>query len=296
MMLLAALAQELPMADSIKLDRLAGVFGAASIPTDNPGFDLHPNYLAAEKGNPRFLFNYGRFVHWRDYDPAYLARAERIIRTAAEEVHRGLRIQGLHGACIVTSMILQRILDRHGVWNCMVKGAFRAFKPDGSTIFGIYPLDRDAAQGKENGHVWLYAPPFQVVDVTLNLQEEDESVTSLLPDIVLAKEAQAESRVAIEEMFNPKLLEVMDERGYTPPFLLRKHLSHYESEIAKDFGAFIVPHRDVVLKYITTGFGGADGTLEKINGYTVHGKSAFEFYQSDIEPKLNALGAEAPGS
>lgn len=279
----------MPVTDNAKFERVSKLLADAAIPTEKPGFDIHPNYLTAERGNPAFLFNYGRFVHWQGYDSAYLARAEHSIRIAAEEVHRGLRIQNLHGACIVSSMILQRILDRHGVWSCMVKGALHATNADGSRFFGIYPIDRDAPAGKENGHVWLYAPPFQVVDVTLNLQEEDASITSHLPNTVLAKDAEFDRRVSIEELFHPKLLKFMDDRGYTAPFVLRKNLPEYEPEIAKDFGAYVVLHGDVTLRYITARFSGADDVLEKVNGYAVNGKSAFEFYKTEIKPKLDAL-------
>ncbi len=278
-----------------KLERLLREFQHASIPIGSPGFDLHPSFMAAERRNPQYLFNYSRYVHWREFDAAYLSRAEAAVRIAADEVQRGLLRQNLHGACIVTSMILQRILDRHGVWSCMVKGSLHACKPDGSLLFGIWPLDQAAPQGKENGHVWLYAPPFHVVDVTLNLQGEDASVTSLLPDKVLANDVKAVAGVRLEELISPKMLRRMEQEGYTPQFVVNRAMPAYAQEIARDFGSVVVRHDHGSLKYITTGFGGADDVLEKINGYSVDGMSAFNFYLSDIKPKLDALGV-IPGA
>jgi hypothetical protein len=56
----------------------------AGIKTNRPGFYDDPKYVAIEKRLPEFLFEYGRFVCWRDYDQPYLDRAEKIIRIAAE--------------------------------------------------------------------------------------------------------------------------------------------------------------------------------------------------------------------
>lgn len=278
------------MSDTLnKYERHSKGFTSLGIPTENPGFYDHPNYLAIEKDDPSFLFQHGRFVHWRQYDTAYLERAESAVRIVAEEVHRGLKVQDLHGACIVTCMILQRILDRHGVWSAIVKGAFRASTADGKTVLGIWPVEAEPDQGRENGHQWIYAPPYRVVDLTLNLQGRKPAITNLLPQTVLSMDAAATRNIRDEELINSDMLAWMAKTQHTNKEAISRTLPHYKRAISPDFGAYLVKHNDITLKYITVGFGGSDGDIEELN-CTLAGKFAYDFYASEIRPKVDALG------
>src|SRR4051812_46227961 len=91
------------------------------IPTEKAGFFVHPAFVAVEKKKPNFLEEYARFVHWKPHDVEYLQRAEMITRIVADELHRGLVIEGRDGGCIDTSMTMGRILDLYGVWNYVVR-------------------------------------------------------------------------------------------------------------------------------------------------------------------------------
>ena len=137
------------------------------IKADRPGFLDEPNFLAAEKEDPSFLYNYGRFVAWRPYDPAYLLRAERIVRIAAEGVRASLLEEdkrNSHGKCIHACMALSQILDLHGVWNFVVGGAVcitfprdSGFEPFRFTLVGTWPQVGLRAAVQNRGRYFEFA-------------------------------------------------------------------------------------------------------------------------------------------
>jgi hypothetical protein len=270
--------------------RVAQTFRDAGIKTDKPGFYDDPRFLAIETGGrPEFLFEYGRFVCWRDYNQPYLDRAEKIIRIVAEEVHRGLVIQNLQGACVVTTMILQRILDRHGVWSCIVKGGVRLSVLDSDIEpFTMCPIDLPAPPGKQNIHSWIFAPPFTVVDLTVGMQGHEPPLSLMVPKIVLAKTTTPTVADTLN-LISPQALQIARERGYSASEVIAQELPIYTHTISKEFSPFVITEGRALIKYVPTGFGGSDGDLPKINGYTVNGKSAWQFYNAEIKPKLKDL-------
>lgn len=263
------------------------------IPTEKAGFFDHPAFVAIERKTPDFLEEYARFVHWKPHDDAYLQRAEQIIRIVAVELHRGLLLEGRLGGCIDTSMTMGRILDLYGVWNYVVRGGFRITFPaeSGYAPINFVPLEIDDGSGKEFGHKWLFAPPFQVIDVTLKLQDYQKPVHSYLPDHVLAESPLPYAAKPSDILCREAIQDIVMQGG-TEELALKRYFPKYDC-FGKDFPSCLVKHESgLELRYIPIGVGGSDCSLKHIRSYMVQGRSAHQFYEQDIKPKLAAAGFE----
>lgn len=212
----------------------------AGIPTTKAGFFDHPAFVAVERRDGSFLEQYARFVHWRQYDEAYLERAVRIIGIVSSELRRGLVLEGRFGGCIDTSMTMGRILDLYGVWNYVVRGGLRITFPaaSGHAPFRFVPVEINDGSGKEFGHKWLFAPPFEIIDVTLKLQDYERPFHSLLPDSVLAKSPPTCDVEPADVLSGVVLREVL-RRGGTAEGALRHYCPAYRG-FEKDFPAHLV--------------------------------------------------------
>lgn len=278
-----------------KLQKLINDFKSKKIPTDTPGFFDHPNFLEIERDDPDFLDNYARFVNWQQYDQSYLDRAKRIVEITADCLHDGLIQEGRLGGCIDTSMTMGRVLDLHGVWNYVVRGSLGITFPDDSGYepFCFHPVDIDDGSGREFGHKWVYAPPFVVVDATLQLQEYEKDFAKLLPDTVLLSVSDAKKvHGRPEDILCPSAIHHAERMGQNPDKALATMVPKYVRSFSKHFTGYETIQKEVVLKYIPVGIGGSDDPLEKINSYQVKGKSAYDYYCEEIKPKLDVVDKE----
>lgn len=96
-------------------------FTARQIPTAEPGFYDHPSFVAAERQNGAYLFNYSRFVADRSYSSTYLTRVRKELPLIAHAFFEELKAMGRKGACVDASLILSRILEREGIWSCCLR-------------------------------------------------------------------------------------------------------------------------------------------------------------------------------
>lgn len=270
--------------------RLQNEFDRKKIPTNQPGFFDHPNFVAEEKMDPAYLDQYARYVLWKKYDDEYLIRARKIIETVAKKLHEGLVRENRLGACIDTSMTMGRILDLHGIWNFVVRGALRISFPTNSGFndFCFYPVDIEDGSNRQYGHKWVFAPPFDVIDVTVKLQEYDEPFVPLLPELVLLESA-AKVRGNAEDIICPLAIKQAAINGMNPQKALARFLPKYVKDFASDFSAFEAEVGSLKLKYVPIGVGGSDVPLEKINSFVVEGRNAYQFYVDEIRPLIEAM-------
>jgi hypothetical protein len=280
--------------NEIRFSQLEKRLHEAGIPTDKAGFFDHPAFVVIEKRDSNFLDEYARFVHWRQFDTANLLRAEQIIKIVADELYQGLVLEGRLGGCIDTSMTMGRILDLYGVWNCVVRGSLRITFPAGSghAPFCFWPMDENDGSGREYGHKWLVAPPFSVIDVTLKLQDYERPFRDRLPEQVLAKDPPTTKGDA-EDIFSPSAIRSVGLQGLSPAQALAQYVPKYVQSFAADFPAYLVQGPDgLQLKYVPVRIGGSDSPLKRIRSFMVQGRTAYEFYEQEIKPKLAAAGFE----
>lgn len=144
---------------------------ALGIDTAKPGFYDLPSFQRHEQNDAAFLESYGRFVRDRAYDEAYLDRARLLVPAIATALHDAYAGIDRRRSCMDASLALSKMLEEAGIWNFVVRGAFSAElvgAPESVQILHAFGQMDDASNVM--GHVWLFAPPFVVVDVTAKLQ------------------------------------------------------------------------------------------------------------------------------
>lgn len=267
------------------LNKIVESYERLGIPIDAPGFYDHPAFAAEEKRNRHFLTTYARFVRERSYSKDYLTSAEQRIRRATELLHGELVRDGRLGACIDASMSLSRMLEREGIWNICIQGALTLTFGSGKKAERLYcqPVDDSDAVA---AHVWLLAPPFEVVDVTISRQPIAENLRKQLPPYVLAKNPRS-TLVIANDICSTRYRREAEADGIKGREIIYAYRPDYR-EFFVQFPAAEVTHKTVTMKFVPCATGASDGPLEQITALSLSGRTAFEIYETVIRPALRS--------
>lgn len=254
-------------------------FKRRSINFSNPGFFDHPHFVAAERTDASFLERYADYVHLRPYDESYLNQARLVIQRAATHLHAEIKADGRKGACIDASMVLSRILEREGIWNCMMAGAARIdFHSDvGVNPRYFWPIMHEANNARA-GHAWLYAPPFRVVDVTIDLQPYMHGEERYLRGPVL-DETPAKATYTANDLVEPEAREAFYS-DYRREITL-EDINQHAPSIAKcisRYGCFVTSQPSARITYVACSSGAPDLPLEKMMCLILRGKPPHVVY------------------
>lgn len=259
-------------------------FRKKRIPTDKPGFCDHANFLKEESINSDFLNNYAAYVATRPYSNEYLQHANNVITKASAILHEHLVLNGRLGACVDISAVLSRILDSEGIWNCGIKGSLTISFPKDSNEENTYFWSVD--QGNFTAaHAWLYAPPFSIVDTTVNLQSYTGKKRGYIPIIILAKESKP-VEIEMEDIVSPEARDHLSLHGIPKELYLEASAPQLK-DIIKVFPALNINGiGDTVLKYCPVAIHASETPFEEMNNMKFSGKTPLELYESYFKGKL----------
>jgi hypothetical protein len=264
-------------------DEIQRDFLDAGIEVSAPGFYDHPIFSQRESGHPGYLNNYARFVRGRQYSPAYMEKAERVILAVGEILENELVKDGRQGACVDLNMVFSRILDKEGVWNHIVSGSLAVESP-GGRLASFPSLDfGDFAAG----HAWVYAPPFDVVDLTIRQQPYDSPRTKVLLPKTIFEKAVTPFRLKPTDVCSKALLRMAAERGVPNDkaiFTLEPHLR----EFFQLFPCNLVKRERLAFRYVPVAVSASDAPLEKIVNYPMNGRFAAQIYEELVKPILSS--------
>lgn len=159
------------------------IFHKRGIRANEPAFYNDERFIRAESADPSFLEFYGAYVRLRprttEYDEHVRAVLPRVVDVVAEEIRR----DGQKGVCIDGSMMLMKMLEAQGIWCYGMNGALTIESPELPSPTHFWPMDVE----KVAGHVWLVAPPFEIVDVSLACQLYRRGEEKFLPTHLVAE-------------------------------------------------------------------------------------------------------------
>ena len=263
--------------------QLEETFTARGIDYSQPGFFDQPAFVQAEKKDSRFLEKYALYVQKRQYSDSYLAHAEERTRAVAKFLHETLKNDGRMGACIDASLTVSRFLEKEGVWNCILHGATVVDVPGLPPRF-YWPIRHPSNRAK-TGHMWICAPPFRVVDITISLQPYPSQYLPCLPDVVLGKHTAETSFVLDELVETEARIDFHRLRGR--PYSARD-VGPAMFEVAELFGVFWTAAAGARFKYIPTAVTAPDGRLEDIRGFCPSVPNPSDLYAAykrlDVQP------------
>jgi hypothetical protein len=129
------------------------------------------------------------------------------------------------------------------------------------------------------GHVWLYAPPFKIIDTTVKLQVYYDNASDYLPSPLYVTKTEPSSYELWELIERPMLNKFVQDNGREPilsdfPNIINA-IEKYSSQ------KVILP--DVTLNYIATGIFPSDGTLEEGTDLCLSGKYRKQLYEEYLE-------------
>ena len=262
-------------------DELEELFEEHDIDFTQPGFYDSRAFQRVERNDPSFLENYAEFVHVREYDPEYLERARRIIQDLANFMSAEVAADGRQGACVDASGALMRMLERQNIWSCMVGGAaIVSFPPETrlNTRYFWPFMHPDNPAG--TGHMWLHAPPFKVVDVTLAFQGWNQRQAPFIPQTIAIENFEP-AEAEIGDLVENELVELFFNDHRRPPTLL--DIAPAQLDVMEKFDPFTVREGQTRIKYVPTKVSAMDGTLEQMRNLRLRGRLPAELYQRFLQ-------------
>lgn len=267
------------------VEELEQLFRERGIDFANPGFYDGAAFQIGEREDPRFLEDYGEYVHVRPFDKEYLDRARAIILGLAEFLNAELVADGRTGACIDASGALMRMLEREGVWSCMVAGATTVSFPPQSGLNPRYfrPVVHPDNPAK-TGHMWIFAPPFKVVDITLFMQGWNRRQSEHIPRVI-SSERWDPAQAAIGDLMENELVELIFRNTSRAPSMA--NLGARLMETMRKFPPFSIVVNETQIKYAPTQLGAMDGSLERMRNLRLSGRYPVELYQRFLDQRAN---------
>jgi hypothetical protein len=270
------------------LEQVEQEFAAARINTDEPGFYEDRAFIRRESQVPHYLDNYARFVQWRHYDMGYVEKVEPVIHVVAEEVQMALKADGSEQAHAEAPLVMSRILEREGIWNYVACGALTInFPPSaGFDPFSFWSINMQYGKPFDCTYRWVVAPPFQIIDVSIQACRYPYPFNHLLPKIVWADHTETTFGTP-EDVFSPDALKEIGKSGMAMDDAYDKYLPNYRGRFMEDFPAQIVTCLDTQLKYTPTRIMMSEDSLEQLKGFESQGLSAAQLYTKKIRLRLD---------
>lgn len=164
---------------------LSRIFARHGVSTDKISFYNSPEFLSAESHDPSFLEFYGAWVRARTRDAAYDEHVRRVAPLIGELVAKEISLDGQLGVCIDASMMLTKMLEAEGIWCYAAKGALTISAPELGDPTHFWMIDDEPVAG----HVWVVAPPFEIIDVAIRAQVWQRNEANLLPNAIILETA-----------------------------------------------------------------------------------------------------------
>lgn len=256
------------------------------IPINSPGFYNHKNFIKEERKNPEYLSNYARYVQGKSYDNDYIQKAKKEIPIICNELFQELKKDGRKGACVDASVALSKMLEKEGYWNYVVKGALTLKFSEETKIRTKYfwPIDPTNPSPNMVGHVWLAAPPFNVIDVTVKMQPYKDGEERYLPDMVI-EEVMNKCSVEAKDIFSPEAFQEFLRMGIPEKNAIRLTTPHIEK-----FSSVFTPNKllfkGTEMKYVPVAATAGEEELEDIKGLSLNGKYAYAIFEEIVKPQL----------
>ena len=257
------------------------------INTSKPGFYNDLQFIRNEQMNPAFLNEYNYFVTQKQFDKKYLENAKTKIEKIVKILYEELKKSNIKGACIDISSALMKILEKEEIWCCQFVGCLTQIFPKNTKIETNYfylidePTKRFTAP-----HVWIYAPPFKIIDLSINLQHYTQHEEMYLPDYIIDDGNDFSSaQITAQDIVSPAAVMYYNANE---EILFRQYLM--QSPDTRDFifhyEPFSLNINKINLKYIPIRSGAVDSDLEHLKSINFSGKYPYDIYIEKIKPIL----------
>lgn len=277
---------------SIPFERLEKGFKSFKISPLSPAFYDHSNFIRAEQQDPTLLDAYASYVLQRPRSEDYERHVREVVPEIARVFHKSLIENGRLGACVDISGLILRTLEAEGVWAYMTKGSLTISYPENSGISNDYFYSIDQGEFTA-GHSWVVAPPFDIIDVSVQLQPGGYKGIEFLPEIVCV-EGAAIATAEVNDIVAPEIIHYLTAHG-VPTTKQLEVVSPGTRKFLKIFHPKVVVHIGSHLKYVHVANTAPDAPFDQMTAMKFFGKTGFELYCEEIEPMLRASNFRTDG-
>jgi hypothetical protein len=261
---------------------LQGTFQHLGIDYSQPGFYDDPAFVDLERSKPLFIESYAEWVLIRERTPEYEAMVRDVVPRLAAIIEARLIRHDWNGACIAIAGALTRMLDRFGIWNIPMSGSASAYADGNSRHFTI--VDDNEGDGFDTGHMWIIAPPYDVIDLTLHYQRwQGDDFQRQIPRQILATGTDV-VQARVQDVVAPAV-----RRRHERDPNLHFRLFRDQKRVLETFPARRVISGSTDIRYVPAGVRVPDGPLEDINLEARAGVPAIRIWQEDVMPAFGLI-------
>lgn len=265
-------------------DTLERLFADLGVPTSDIAFYNHPNFMAAEAENPSVLELYAAYVRLRPRDAAYDKHVRQTVPVVSQTLAEEILSDGQLGACVDASQMVNKILEELGIWSYSILGSLTIADPSLSNPTHFWMFDEKPLAG----HVWVVAPPFEIIDVTLKAQPYERGEADLMPDVLTIESSKRIIPNSVD-FFETGLLAIAHRTvGGTKETVHQR--THPGMMSAVDFfPSWLVKLNKTRMRYATGGISLSTAPdLEAITNRKWNGRYAAAVLRDVVRPALNA--------
>jgi hypothetical protein len=243
------------------------------IPARRPGWYDDPQFLRAAGQDPALWTDYAIDAARHGTEPAAAAHARRVLDAVLPRVASLFAHDATEGDCLKRALLLQRLFEQAGVWCWVTQGGMTAEFPEEWRIapIGFRPLSLTVPLG----HCWLVAPPFRVVDLSLQHQPDALRGRRRLPAVLAADKVEPLT-LSLFDVADRQLIEQVGPEVALPPALV---------EFNREFPACRFLQGRVRFRYTPTAIAipapPLDDWQQQIGGLTPR-----EIFQTAVAPAL----------
>jgi len=225
----------------------------------------------------------------RPRDKNYDQHVRTVVPKLTRILARAFQADSLEGACIGASTALTHMPSRLSVWSFGLAGSTILEVPANRLRKDLFAVDFPDSDQSEVGHVWVVAPPFQIVDATIALQNWGNSpIRPFIPDSLVVETEASVITPTVDDLISPlvqkrKLLEsegVQDSN-------LHNELIPNLSGFNENFPALSLTIGALHLRYCPTSPAMPNEPLEEIMSSSHYRRSAIEIWQQEVVPAFD---------
>lgn len=258
-------------------------FKSKKIDFTKVGFYDSPEFINEERKDFNYLSKYAEYVLAKKYSKEYFKKAKDEIPFISKILNEELIKDGRLGACIDTSIVLSRILEKEGFWNYQTKGSLTITFPKKMKLETKYLWTVDTGEFQA-GHSWIVAPPFDIIDLTVKQQSYPNKTEKHLPNYICKSGTRLKGINEID-IISPEVLIIMELQG------IKSNKLYYVKEdidnFVETFPVVEILDKGIKFKYSTMAIAAPDEPLERVSTLKLSGRLGIEIYNDIILPKLN---------
>lgn len=261
------------------------LLGDVGVNYAQPGFYDSAAFVEEERKDSDFLETYAAYVLLKPYAEEYLARARSIVSDVCAFLFERLCRDGRLGACVDVAGTVSRFLDRQGVWNFPARGCLTISFSNHANLSPRHFAPLESDPNVSAAHMWVIAPPFRIVDLTVQRQAYPAQVRQQLPDFVLAERSRSMTEDAADWFGPDGMRRFRACTGRWPTMSDVEELCGDALRRSRRYGTSLVDANAAQFRYTPCAMFAPDLPLDEMRNLCLSGEYPAQLYERFLESR-----------